>query len=137
MHIPIHKQLEPFFGVYDQHQQPHLLDMPEPQLTFDYIKWRPKLVQQLYHLNLQGWLDTHTELSTSTKQRLSVLCEQFESCEWHWTPPMTVNAFQPKHNELHDIPIEWQIHYQIERMKQKIQELGDTVGTLLQEIKNK
>ena len=97
MDIHIRKRLEPFFGEYDPQQQPHLLDIPEPQLTFDYMKWRPKLVQQLYDMNLHGWLnDAHTEISTTTKQRLSVLCEQFESYEWQWTPPTIVNAFQPK-----------------------------------------
>lgn len=126
----IHKHLEPFFGAYDKENQPHLLDIDEDKLTFDYLKWRPKLVQQLYDIYLRGWLTTPTmPLSTQKRTQLLVLSEAFEQTHWRWTPIGLKTRTVPHHNELHDIPIEWHLSHLVEAMCKKIERLEQMIDS--------
>lgn len=123
-------RIEPFFGVYDAVHQPHVLDMPLDQLTFNYVKWRPKLVQQLYHIHQ---IDHHKQLHTgqqSRAQRLHTLAKQFEALKWSWTPPALHNPYTSKCTEPHDVPVEWQMVYQLEALQARVSALENTIQTL-------
>lgn len=122
--------LEPFHGAYNAVSQPHLLDMPREQLTEDYLKWRPKLVQQLSHLRQRGLLLRNHGVDEYRWERLRVLADTFEKMKWTWKPIGIQNRYRPPRNELHGVPLEWQSAHEIEQLTRRVRRLEDTVARL-------
>lgn len=122
--------LEPFHGAYDAVRQPHLLDMPREQLTEDYLKWRPKLVQQLSHLHQRGLLCNHVA-DGRRWERLRVLADTFEKMKWVWKPIGVQNRYLPPRNELHDVPLDWQSAHEVEQLTRRVSQLEAAVARLM------
>ena len=110
----------PFMGNYDDQEQPNLFDMPMEQLTFDYIKWRPKLQTQLQYIKPYLADDCILAAFDNRIQHLHKVILAFQKIKWEWLPIGVENRFMQYNNEPHDIPIHWKQAHQIEQMQQAI-----------------
>ncbi|HIB78265.1 MAG TPA: hypothetical protein EYO58_11805 [Flavobacteriales bacterium] len=109
--------------------------MPIENITFEYIKWRPKLCTQLQHL---AQYITHSIVMNVVSNRIQILrlvISEFQQREWRWSPTGTEDLCTSNDNELHDIPMQWQQAYQIEDMQKTIQQMKTQITHLQSKLK--
>ena len=132
MDVALQRVVLPFFGKYDKASQPHILDLSNDQLSFDYIKWRPKLVSQLQQICEQKLLQTNYMKSQSVEKRNKIvqIKEKFEQCHWKWVPvgQYKYGVFK---NELHDVPIEWLPAFALEELENRMKRVEEQLNTLM------
>ena len=126
----IHYVFYPFLGEYDVEHQPNIFDIPVEHLHFDYIKWRPKLQTQLQHIAPYTTNPTVIDALPNRIQKIRLVIYAFKTVQWQWLPLGVENRYVGHHNELHDIPIQWQQAHQIEHMQQMIDVLQHKVNAL-------
>jgi hypothetical protein len=135
----IHSAFYPFFGRYNSDLQPNIIDMPIHQITFDYIKWRPKLRTQMQVLEKHLSHPTVKHALKNRIQNIQEVIHQFHSNNWQWTPIGIEDRYTSFENELHDVPVSWQQAQQIEtlhntliRIQQKLDLLEKKTNRMLQ-----
>lgn len=131
MDVALQQIVLPFFGKYDKDSQPHILDLSNDQLSFDYIKWRPKLVSQLQRICEQKLLQTQYMKSQSMEKRNKIvqIKEKFEQCQWKWVPvgQYKYGVFK---NELHDVPMEWLPVLALEELETRVKRVEEQLKRL-------
>ena len=132
----IHYIFYPFLGEYDVEHQPNIFDMPIEQLHFDYIKWRPKLQTQLQHIEPYITNPVVIHALPNRVHKIRMVIYAFKTVQWQWLPLGVENRYVAHHNELHDIPIQWQQAHQMEHMQQMIEELQQKVMELEKQLQH-
>lgn len=91
--------------------------MPVEKITFEYIKWRPKLCIQLQHIEPHVTNSIVIASIANRIQQFRLVFFEFNKVDWRWTPVGVASRYTSSDNELHDIPIHWQQAQQIKDMQ--------------------